>query len=171
LSILAESLAGLEFEQVRTARRLADVGSGAGFPGLVLAIAIPHARVTLIEKRGEVCSFLRRASEELGLDNVNVVEQRAHLWSDGRGACDVATARNAGRVDKSLRLCAPLAAPGGVVVLWLKRRRDSDMETLAAEAAEETGLRLAQVHQWEYRDEARVDVKHLYLYEKGPDRS
>ena len=58
---LADSLAGLEFERVRAASQIADIGSGAGFPGLVLAIALPHARVTLVEKRSQNCEFMRNA--------------------------------------------------------------------------------------------------------------
>src|SRR4051794_13182235 len=49
---VADSLSGLEFEQLANARRIADIGSGAGFPGLVLALALPGAKVDLIESVG-----------------------------------------------------------------------------------------------------------------------
>jgi 16S rRNA (guanine(527)-N(7))-methyltransferase RsmG len=164
LNMLAESLAGLELEPVRSARRLADVGSGAGFPGLALAIALPRTRVSLIEKRKETCLFLRRATAELGLDNVRVVKVRAQRWPEGEGAFDVVTSRNAARIDIMVRTSARLVAPGGAVVLW-QRRRNRAKEALASEAAGAAGLRLVDVHRSEFRhDVGGLNVKHLYLF-------
>ena len=58
---LAKSLEALELEQVRAAREAADVGSGVGFPGLVLAAALPEVRMTLIEQNGSRCGFMRES--------------------------------------------------------------------------------------------------------------
>jgi 16S rRNA (guanine527-N7)-methyltransferase len=164
-SVLAESLAGLELEPVREARRLADIGSGAGFPGMVLAIALPQARVALIEKVPEKCDFLHRAVAELGLQNVEVVEGPLQDWSEGVGACDVVTSRKMGRPNTIVEWSAPLLSPGGAVVLW-QGRRDPAKETLAADAADAAGLSLADVHPIasENRQGTRVDSKHLYVY-------
>src|SRR4051812_11376660 len=82
-SVLADSLAALELEPVRAARRLVDIGSGAGFPGLVLAMALPRAQVTLVERASEKCGFLRRTIEGLRLDNVDVVERYVQRWPEG----------------------------------------------------------------------------------------
>jgi hypothetical protein len=106
--MLAESLAGLELGELRAARRLADIGTGAGFPGLVLAVGLPQTRVVLIEKRSETCRFLRRAISEMGLDNVKVVEQRVQQWREGVAAFDMVTSRNAARMEAmvvNLRRC------------------------------------------------------------------
>lgn len=164
-NLLAESLSGLELEPLRTANRLADIGSGAGFPGLVLAIGLPEARVALIDKSGDTCRFLRRVTSELGLDNVEVVEGEVEGWSDGAGACDVITSRRLGRPNLIIGLFAPLLAPGGAVVLW-QRRRDPAKENLAREAAEAAGLRLARVH----TPKERRGKQNLYLYEKVDER-
>ena len=165
-SMLAESLAGLELEPVRAARRLADIGSGAGFPGLVLAVALPRARVTLIEKVPEKCTFLRRAVAELGLDNVDVVEGYVQQWSEGVGTCDVVTSRKVGRPHVMVERSAPLLAPGGAIALWPGPTDFSrEAAEAAADAAGPAGLRLAQVHplHGENHRGKRV-VKHLLLY-------
>src|ERR1700709_2101886 len=64
---VADSLSGLEFEALRKAPTIADVGSGAGFPGLVLAVALPNAQVDLIESVGRKCEFIQRAIDESGI--------------------------------------------------------------------------------------------------------
>src|SRR3712207_1608384 len=90
---VADSLSGLQLEAVRSARSVADLGAGAGFPGLVLAAALPEAEVALVESVGRKCAFLDRAIDTAGLANARVVCARAEEWQDGRGACDLATAR------------------------------------------------------------------------------
>jgi 16S rRNA (guanine(527)-N(7))-methyltransferase RsmG len=161
-NLLSESLAGLELEPVRNARRLADIGSGAGFPGLVLAAALPETRMTLIERVEEKCAFLRHAASELSLDNVEVVEGAVQEWSEGLGACDVVTSRKVGRPERMLEWSAPLLAQKGWVALW-PGSTDFDADTPKAGA----GLRVVQVLplESEHRRGHRVK-KHLYLYEK-----
>ncbi|MBE6117916.1 MAG: 16S rRNA (guanine(527)-N(7))-methyltransferase RsmG [Erysipelotrichaceae bacterium] len=70
-----DSLSLLCLEGIRG--RIADVGSGAGFPGLVLAIVLPEAELCLIDPMAKRCTFLRTAAEELGLHNVTVFNARA----------------------------------------------------------------------------------------------
>jgi 16S rRNA (guanine527-N7)-methyltransferase len=167
--VLAESLAGLELEPVRMARRLADIGSGAGFPGMVLAIALPRARVALIDKAAKKCTFLRRATAELGLDNVEVVEGNVRQWSEGVGTCDVVTSRKVGRPATMLEWSAELLAPGGAVALWPGSSDfEKDAVEAAADAAHAAGMRLALVYpvQTETHSGKRV-VKHLYLYRRS----
>jgi 16S rRNA (guanine(527)-N(7))-methyltransferase RsmG len=159
--LLVESLSGLELEPVRKARRLADVGSGAGFPGLVLGIALPRADVFLIEKVPDKCKFLRSTVAELGVDNVEVVEGPVQRWSEGMGACDVVTSRKVGRLNTIMDWCAPLVAPQGALVLW-QARRDPAKESLGAEAAGAAGLRFARTYPWA----ANEASGQLYLYER-----
>jgi 16S rRNA (guanine(527)-N(7))-methyltransferase RsmG len=168
-SLLAESLTGLELEPVRAAGRMADIGSGAGFPGLTLAIALPETRVALLENVAEKCDFLRRAVEELELDNVEVVEGPAQEWSEGAGKCDVVTSRKAGRPKTIIEWSAPLLAPGGAIVVW-PGSTDLKREVLeeAAGAAEAAGLRLAEPHSWTSKNrKGKTLTKHLYMYEKS----
>ncbi len=107
---IADSLAGLELAELRTPGVVADIGSGAGFPGLVLALARPESRVVLVESVGKKAEFLREAAEELSAGNVEVVTGRAEAWPAGIGACDVVTARALARLDILLEYAAPLLA-------------------------------------------------------------
>jgi 16S rRNA (guanine527-N7)-methyltransferase len=79
-----DSLALFEIPGVRSAERLADLGSGAGLPGLVLACALPDVAVATVESRQKKCRFIERAVSELGLDNVEVHCQRAEDYGRGR---------------------------------------------------------------------------------------
>jgi len=168
VSTLAEALAGLELEAVRGARRIGDIGSGAGFPGLVLAVALPEARVTLIEKVAERCAFLRHASGELALQNVEVFEGNAQEWSDGAAVCDLVTSRKVGRLATMMSWAAPLLAPGGTVVFWPGTSDFGEKEPAeAVDAAQAAGLRPAWVHPIAtFNRKGHSVVKHLHIYER-----
>jgi 16S rRNA (guanine527-N7)-methyltransferase len=170
VSIIAESLAGLRFEALRRAEQVADIGSGAGFPGLVLATALPHARMTLIEKVPEKCEFLRQTREQLGLENVEVVEGEAQSWSEGVGACDVITSRKVASLDKLAEWSDPLLGPAGAVALWRGRTTFAKEGTSAERAAEDAGLELADRHRVPSTNrKGRRFQKHLYLFRKSRD--
>src|SRR5438105_15615241 len=70
---LADSLAGLELEALESAARIADIGSGAGFPGIPLAVALRRSQVRLVESQSRWAVFLEAALAELQLANVSVV--------------------------------------------------------------------------------------------------
>jgi len=143
---VADSLSGLEFEQLRDAERIADLGSGAGLPGLALAVSLPDARVDLIESVSRKCEFLRRAIERLGLDNAEVICARAESWAagDGREAYDVVTARAVGRLPTVAELASPLLRDGGHLLAW-KGRRDPDQEAKLARARHRLALEPVEV--------------------------
>lgn len=136
---VADSLAGLLVPEVRDAGVIADLGSGAGFPGLVLATALPDARVVLVESVGKKAAFLTEAVERLGLDNVEVVHGRAESWLAGVGACDVVTARALASLAVLLEYASPLLRDGGVLVAW-KGRRDAAEEAAGRRAAAELAM-------------------------------
>ena len=92
---------------------VADVGSGAGLPGLVWAIARPDLHVTLIEPLLRRTVFLEEAVEALGLDQVRVLRSRAEDVSE---TFDVVTARAVAPLEKLARWCLPLVRPGGVLL-------------------------------------------------------
>lgn len=160
---VADSLTGLEIPELRAAGRIADLGSGAGFPGLPLAIALPGARVTLVESNGRKCAFLARAVEAAGASNVQVVQARAEAWAEGLGACDAVTARALAALPVLLEYAAPLLRPGGVLVAW-KGRRDPGDEDAAARAAALLGLECRPVVA--VKGGRRTDHRHLHLYVK-----
>ena len=143
---IADSLSGLEQEPIRSAGRLADLGSGAGFPGLVLAAALPTARVDLIESVSRKCEFLGRAIERMGLENATVVGARAEGWSagDGREAYDVVTARAVGRLSTLAELASPLLRPDGTLAAW-KGRRDPGEEAELGRASARLAMEPVEV--------------------------
>jgi 16S rRNA (guanine527-N7)-methyltransferase len=94
---------------------VADVGSGAGLPGLVLAAARPDLAVTLIEPMERRTAWLEEESDRLGLTNVVVERGRAEDAAPRR--FDVVTARAVGALSGLLPLTAPLARPGGSLML------------------------------------------------------
>ena len=94
--------------------RLVDVGSGAGLPGIPLALALPGTRVTLIESNHKKSTFLNQALIELGLKNVDVVNSRVEAW-DTPIRFDVVISRALSDLAEFVRLAGRLCAKGGVL--------------------------------------------------------
>ena len=171
---VADSLSGLEIPEVRSARSIADVGAGAGFPGLVLAVALPRARVDMIESASRKCAVIDRLTHAAGLDNEVVralpmrAEERA-AWG-GRESYDVVTARAVAALPVLVEYAAPLLEEGGVFVAW-KGVRDPDEEAAGDAAAAELGLKADAVVEVKPWPEARD--RNLVVYRKvgrTPDR-
>jgi 16S rRNA (guanine527-N7)-methyltransferase len=136
---LADSLVALELSAVREARHVADLGSGAGFPGLPLAIALPRAQVALVESNGRKCAFIDRAAAAADVDNAAVIYTRAEHWTDGQTACDLVVARALAPLPVVVEYAAPLLMSGGMLVAW-RGGRDADAEARAERAAAIVGL-------------------------------
>jgi len=143
---VADSLTGLEVPELANARRIADVGAGAGFPGLALAVALPRARVDLIESVGRKCTFMQRAIDEAGISNATVLDTRSEDWASkaGRESYDIVTARAVGRLSTLAELASPLLKPNGALIAW-KGKRDKEEEEQLARAAESLAMRPAQI--------------------------
>jgi 16S rRNA (guanine527-N7)-methyltransferase len=134
---IADSLAGLEVAAVREAARIADLGSGAGLPGLVLAIERPETEVVLVESIGKKCAWLQRTVAALGLENVRVACARAEELEEA--PFDVVTARALAALPVLCEYAAPLLREGGVLVAWkgaVSEREEAD----GLHAAEVLGL-------------------------------
>jgi 16S rRNA (guanine527-N7)-methyltransferase len=138
---IADSLVGLEIDELRNARVIADLGAGAGVPGLVLAAALPRARVFLVESAERKCRFLRGAVAAMCVRNAEVVWSRAEAWREGIEACDVVCARALGALGVLCEYAAPLLRIEGVLVAW-KGAVDVDEAADAAAAAAQLGLEL-----------------------------
>ena len=142
---VADSLVALELEPVRGARRIADLGSGAGWPGFALAAALPEAGVDLVESAVRRCRYLERALEASGLRNVHVVHARAEEWVEGLGANDLVSARALAALPVVCEYAAPLLTDGGTLVAWKGEVAPGEAAAGAA-AARELGLEPAGVH-------------------------
>jgi len=106
----------LPLARVQVAGRVCDVGSGAGFPGMVWAIARDDLEVVLLEPTGKRCTFLNAVKEELGLDHVTVVNRRAEDCRMFREGFDTVTARAVANLSVLSELCVPLVKAGGSFV-------------------------------------------------------
>jgi 16S rRNA (guanine527-N7)-methyltransferase len=165
---VADSLTGLEVPELATAGRIADVGAGAGFPGLALAVALPNAQVDLIESIGRKCLFMRRAIDEARIPNATVLSTRSEDWanSDGREAYEAVTARAVGRLSTLAELASPLLKPNGVLIAW-KGKRDKEEEEQMANAAESLAMRPESI--LDVGSRAGSKHRHLHVIKKvGP---
>jgi 16S rRNA (guanine527-N7)-methyltransferase len=160
---LADSLSGLEIAVVREARTAADLGSGAGLPGLALAAALPGLQISLVESQQRKCAYIASVAVAMGLENAHVVCARAEAWQQGREANDLVVARALAAQPVVLEYAAPLLAVGGHLVEW-RGRRDPEEEGRAAGAARELGLRLVEVR--EAVPFAGARSLHLHVFEK-----
>lgn len=190
-----DSLTGLDVQELREARRIADLGSGAGFPGLVLAVALPAASVDLVDSIGKKTAFVARAAEEAGIPNARAITARAEdlarsdvaqgeieaqsensarseaaLEGDppasGRESYDVVTARAVGRLSTLAELASPLLKEGGVLVAW-KGKRDAEEERQMDRASESLAMTPEQILDVGHR--AGSEHRHLHVLRKsGP---
>ena len=130
---IADSLAGLEVAELRSAALIADLGAGAGLPGLVLAAVLPEAQVVLVEAARRKSEFLRFAIAAMKLENAEVVWSRAEEWDDGATRCNAVCARALAALPVLYEYAAPLLRQGGVLVAW--KGAIPDEEAADAEAA------------------------------------
>jgi len=167
---VADSLAGLEVAALAGAARIADLGSGAGFPGLVLAVALPDARVDLIESVGRKAGFIRSAISAGRVVNATIVHARSEEWAreeppdGGREAYDAVTARAVGRLATVAELASPLLREDGVLVAW-KGRRDRDEEAELQASASRLAMALERISAVQPYPASRD--RHLYVVRKS----
>lgn len=160
---IADALDALSLDAVRSATQIADIGAGAGIPGLVLAAAIPGAGVSLVESVGKKCEFMRRAAQAAGITNAVVVNLRVEDWTAGIGVHDLVTARAVAPLGVLVEYAAPLLELGGSLIAW-KGLIDQQEVNDAAAAASATGMESREVrHQPERRGAV---ARHLHVYTK-----
>ncbi|MCQ4087759.1 16S rRNA (guanine(527)-N(7))-methyltransferase RsmG [Saccharibacillus sp. JS10] len=105
------------FVDMKRVENLADIGSGAGFPGVPLKIVFPHLKLCIIDSLNKRITFLKAVSEGLGLKNAEFLHGRAEEWGHKRGyrdSFDLVTARAVARLAVLNEFCLPFVKPGGV---------------------------------------------------------
>lgn len=167
---LADSLVALELEVVREVGRIVDIGAGAGFPGLPLAVALPAAEVWLVESQARKCGFIESVVASSGITNVEVVCARVEQWPQGVSNNDLVVVRAVASQPVVLEYAAPLLRLGGALVDW-RGRRDPEEERLAIVAAELLGLQLESIQRVEPYEGVRDHHLHVFLkVEETPER-
>lgn len=144
---------------------VADVGSGAGLPGIVLAVARPAVEFDLVEATGRKCKFLDRVLDALELPNAQVRCARAEeLPLQGlRESYGLVLARAVAPLATLVEYAAPLLAPAGELLAW-KGARDPAEESSGRAAALEVGLEPFDVRPVTPYEQSQN--RHLYLYRK-----
>jgi 16S rRNA (guanine527-N7)-methyltransferase len=167
---VADSLSGLEVRELARARRIADMGSGAGFPGLALAVALPQAQVDLVESVGRKTAVVDRLIQAGDVSNARSITTRAEEFAGvpaavggGREAYDAVTARALGPLAVLVEYAAPLLREGGVLVAW-KGARDAAEEAAGAEAARQLGMAVADV--LAVKPFEASENRHLHVFRK-----
>jgi 16S rRNA (guanine527-N7)-methyltransferase len=161
-----DSLTGLEVGDLRTASKIADIGSGAGFPGLVLAVALPDSKVDLIESVGRKCEFIQRAVDAARIGNARVLSERSEALAATarRESYDAVTARAVGRLSTLAELASPLLRDEGVLVAW-KGKREEDEEQQLRNASPDLAMQPeAILHVGPY---AGSEHRHLHVVRKA----
>ncbi|WP_438433616.1 16S rRNA (guanine(527)-N(7))-methyltransferase RsmG [Gorillibacterium sp. sgz500922] len=143
-----DSLSLAFFEDLSSVETLADIGSGAGFPGIPLKIAFPHLKLTIVDSLNKRIGFLRHLADTLGLEGVTLVHGRAEdiaRLTEHRDRYDAVTARAVARLAVLNELCLPFVKVGG----WFAAMKGAAVAEETAEAGvsiRELGAELAGTH-------------------------
>jgi 16S rRNA (guanine527-N7)-methyltransferase len=121
--------------------RVLDVGSGAGLPGIPLAVASPALQVTLLDSNHKKAAFMRQAIGELGLANASVVAERVESWRT-EARFDMIVSRAFAELGEFVASCARLLAPGGILAAMKGVHPHEEIERLPAGFCVERVIRL-----------------------------
>lgn len=153
----------LSIKSVNYGGTLADIGSGAGFPGLVLKIAYPSLKVDLIEAHTKRCLFLKEVIKDLALEGINVYPFRSEdLSKEKRESYDLVTARAVAKLNILTELCAPFVKVNGYFIA-LKGANGEKEIIESANAVKKLGLVLEKVSHTEDPD---LGQRVIVLYRK-----
>jgi 16S rRNA (guanine527-N7)-methyltransferase len=147
LAHVLDSLSCFLYRPLFDARRLADVGSGGGLPGVPIKIVKPDLAATFVESTGKKASFLRYAVESLSLENVEVANVRVEEFGRERGcrrAHDIVTSRAVARLSVVAEYSVPLLEKGGRV-LAMKGKVEQEELAEGRRAADALGARVVEI--------------------------
>lgn len=143
---------------------LADIGTGAGFPGLVLKIAYPNLQITLIEPTTKRCMFLQKVIDKLNLKNIKVLNERAeNLDKTYRDSFDIVTARAVASLNILMELCIPYVKKDGYFIALKGSSFEEEINT-ALSATKLLKVKLIKKHNFELPFE--MGCRAILLYQK-----
>lgn len=144
-------------------KTLCDLGTGAGFPGLVLAIMFPSLNVTLVEANGKKVSFLKEVINELKLHNVEILNIRAEQLNNLKNSFDYVSARAMTRLNVLVELAIPLCKVNGKLLAY--KLFDVENEILEAKnALKELDCKVNAVYKYELPN--NIGKRSLLVIEK-----
>ncbi|MBR6073381.1 MAG: 16S rRNA (guanine(527)-N(7))-methyltransferase RsmG [Bacilli bacterium] len=112
-----DSLTIVKSIDLSTVESLIDVGTGAGFPGMVLAIVYPNLKVTLLDSNNKRINFLNELKDKLGITNVTTIHDRSEIYSKNhKDMYDIVTARAVKNMKELTELCLPLVKVNGYFI-------------------------------------------------------
>lgn len=162
---IVDSLWGLKTGLFDGEKSVIDIGAGAGFPGLALAIERPELQPAFLEATRKKCGFIQQMSDEFGL-KAQIINDRAETAAHDpkwRAQFDVATARAVGAFSEVCEYCLPFLKPGGHAVLW--RGENAPAEAKSANAVLwQLGGKIQQVLRYELEGQSRPF--HLLVIQK-----
>ena len=168
LNHILDSLSCFLFEPIYHARRLADVGSGGGLPGIPILIAKPDDKTTLIDSTGKKCRFLKKAAEILAPGRALIanarVEDLAHS-SAHRGTYDLATTRAVARLSVITEYCVPLLKVGASAISMKAHLEEAELAE-GQRAASLLGAKITERVQVSHVKELSHTVRQLVIIEK-----
>lgn len=132
VKLIVDSLLLLKHQQFPDGDKVLDVGSGGGFPGLPLAIALPKVQFTLLEATSKKVAAIERMAKALHLSTVRVVNGRAEALASGSmaGSFDIVLARALAKLPQALHWTFPFAKKGGQVILYQGPRVDAQLDVI-----------------------------------------
>lgn len=168
LSHVLDSLSCFVYEPLFRAGRLADVGSGGGLPGVPINIVRQDLETTLIESTGKKVAFMRYAAEHLGLESVQVANERVEdlgRTAKYRGAYDIVTCRAVARLSVVAEYCVPLLEIGGRAIA-MKGRLGPEELSEGGGAAGALGAKVAEIKRVPMLPEVGRKERHLVIIQK-----
>ena len=168
LAHLMDALSCFVVKDLRRATYIIDVGTGAGLPGIPLAIAQSGLRIALLEATEKKVRFLEYARTMLGLPSLEVLHARAEnvgKRSQYRETFDLATARALAALPVVVEYCAPLVRPGGGILAMKGRLLEEEL-TKGMKASRQLGVALRQVRDVKYRAQLPQNERHILVFDK-----
>ena len=165
---ILDSLSCFLHEPLFRARRMADVGSGGGLPGIPIKIVRPDLATTLVESTGKKAGFLQHAVDDLGLRGVAVENTRVEdlgRTATHRGAYDVVTCRAVARLSVVAEYCVPLLKTGGCAIA-MKGRLDPEELAEGQGALDALGAKVAEITRVPMLSEVGEKERNLVILEK-----
>lgn len=168
LNHLIDALSCYLIEDLRRAHSVVDVGTGAGLPGIPLAIVRSELKVTLLDAAEKKVRFLDHARETLGLENLRVLHSRVEDTArkvEFKETFDFATARALAALPVVVEYCAPLVRAGGTVIA-MKARLSKEELSSGVTASRELAVRLREVTEVPYDTHLQQKERKLVVFDK-----